>query len=81
MDDDSYHDEVRIDSIVELTEVLMKDSTELIKRHGIDDPRMHIILASGFVTAIQKLGKVYPNLPYVIAKMLTEKMTKDAGLG
>lgn len=77
MDDDSYHDEVRVDSIVELTEVLFKESAALAKKHGMEDPRLNAVLTSGYVAAILKLQKICPGLPFLIASMLTENMMKD----
>jgi hypothetical protein len=74
---DDYYNEVRIDSIVELTEVLMKDTMALIKKHGIDDPNMNAIVTAGYVTAITKLTRVLPNLSFVVASLLTENMMKE----
>lgn len=72
--DDPYHDEVRVDSIIELTEVLTKEATKLAKKHGLEDPRINAVLTSGYVASIQKLSHICPSLPFLVASMLTENM-------
>jgi len=78
MADESYEDEVRVDSIIELTEILTRDIKELAQKHGSNDPRLIAVLVSGIVGAIQRIAKLYPTVPYLVASMLTENIVRDS---
>jgi len=53
------HDDVRVDSISELSSVILKETSLLCKRHG-PDPQIRYVICAAFVMAAKTLEKTFP---------------------
>jgi hypothetical protein len=65
---DELH-QARLDTIVELSNALLKTTQEILLVHG-NDPKLEALLSSGYTLAIRQLNKISPGFrEYMIAML------------
>lgn len=66
-----YMTRARVETIVELSDSLLKEALDAIERHGESDPHVEAILLSAFSMAIKELNKADPTFSSKMIKMLS----------
>lgn len=67
----SYEDQMRADTILELSDGLVRLTVDMLELHG-PDPSNHAIVAAAFKMALCKIGTVYPEVPLTVSIMVKE---------
>lgn len=67
----SYEDQMRAETIIEMSNGLVRLTVDMLELHG-PDPTNHAIVAAAFKMALQKIGQVYPEVPLTVSIMVKE---------
>lgn len=67
----SYEDQMRADTILELSTGLVRLTTDMLELHG-PDPSNSAIVAAAFKMALDKIGTVYREVPLTVSIMVKE---------
>ena len=65
----TYDDQLRAETIVDLSDGLIRLTADILTLHG-PDPTNHAIIAAAFKMALMKIGTIYPEIPLTVATMV-----------